>query len=234
MTPAELRRQVARSGWLANSPAPFRDAVLDRAVVRRYGAGEVLHAAGDEAGGMYGVARGTIRVMLSAIDHGPYCGHLLRPGSWAGDGPTITGDVRPVTLVSSGPSTVLFLSRAAIMEIVAEEPGHWRHFIAGTMLNLNLAFGAIADLMLRDHRKRLAAVLLRAAGARSEMPPADGPIEVEMSHADIAAMANVTRTTAGATLHRFEQAGVLKTGYGKVTLLSPARLRRFLTEENHA
>lgn len=230
MTPAELRRQVSASGWLANTPASFRDVVLSRAVVRRYGPGELLHAAGDEAGGMYGVAEGSIRLMLSAIDHGPYCGHLLRPGSWAGDGPTITGDLRPVTLVSSGPSTVLFLSRAAIMEIVAEEPGHWRHFIAGTMLNLNLAFGAIADLMLRDHRKRLVAILLRAAGARSEMPPVERPIEVEMSQTDIAAMANVTRTTAGATLRRLEQAGLLKIGYGKVTILSPAQLRRMLME----
>lgn len=230
MTLAELRRQVSAGEWLANTPASFRNAVLDRAVVRRYGPGELLHAAGDEAGGMYGVAEGAIRLMLSAVDHGPYCGHLLRPGSWAGDGPTITGDLRPVTLVSSGPSTVLFLSRAAIMEIAAEDPGNWRHFIAGTMLNLNIAFGAIADLMLRDHRKRLAAALLRAAGVRSEMPPADRPVEVDLSQADIAAMANVTRTTAGATLRRLEQAGLLTTGYGRVTILSPERLRRILME----
>jgi CRP-like cAMP-binding protein len=230
MTPADLRRQVATSGWLASTPASFRDAVLDRAVVRRFGPAEALHSAGDEAGGMYGVAKGTIRVMLAAIDHGPYCGHLLRPGSWAGDGPTITRDVRPVTLVSAGPSTVLFLSRAAIMDIVAGEPDYWRHFVAGTMLNLNIAFGAIADLMLRDHRKRLAAVLLRAAGMRSEVPPVDGPIEVDLSQTDIAAMANVTRTTAGATLQRFEQAGLLTTGYRKVTILSSSRLRRTLME----
>ena len=98
------------------------------------------------------------------------------------------------------------------------------------MINLNTAFGAIADLMLRDHRKRLVAVLLRAAGARSEMPPVERTIEVDLSQADIATMANVTRTTAGATLRRFEQAGLLKTGYGKVTILSPARLRRMLME----
>lgn len=230
MTPAELRREVSAHGWLATTPPSFREAVLDRAVVRRYGPGETLHVAGDEAGGMYGIAKGTIRLMLSAADHGPYCGHLLRPGSWAGDGPTIMRDKRPVTLVSSGPSAVLFLSRAAIMEIVGEEPDHWRHFVAGTMLNLNLAFGAIADLMLRDHRKRLVAVLLRAAGARSEMPRREGPIDVDLGQGDIAAMANVTRTTAGATLRRLEQAGLLKTGYGKVTILSPAGLRRMLME----
>ncbi len=230
MTPAGLRGAASAGGWLASAPPSFREAVLDRAVVRRYGPGEVLHAAGDEAGGMYGIAKGSIRLMLSAIDHGPYCGHLLRPGSWAGDGPAIMRDIRPVTLISSGPSTVLFLSRAAIIEIVGQEPDHWRHFVAGTMLNLNLALGAIADLMLRDHRKRLVAVLLRAAGVRSETPPPECRIEVDIGQADIAAMANVNRTTAGATLRRLEEAGLLKTGYGKVTILSPARLRRMLME----
>jgi CRP-like cAMP-binding protein len=228
--PPELRRNVATGGWLSATPARFRDAVLDRTVVRRYGPGDVLHSAGDEAGGMYGVAKGTIRLMLSAVDHGPYCGHLLRPGSWAGDVGAITGGVRLGSLVSSGESVVLYLARAAIMGIVAEDPAYWRHFVAGTMLNLNIAFGAIADLMLRDHRKRLVAVLLRAAGARSELPPVERMIEVDLSQAEIAAMANVTRTTAGTTLRRFEQAGLLRTGYGKVTILSPARLRRMLME----
>ncbi|MCB1500437.1 MAG: Crp/Fnr family transcriptional regulator [Bauldia sp.] len=228
--PPELLRNVATGGWLSATPPRFRDLVLDRAVVRRYGPREVLHEAGDESGGMYGVAAGTIRLMLSAVDHGPYCGHLLRPGSWAGDVGAITGGARLGGLISSGESVVLYLARAAITGIVAEDPACWRHFVAGTMINLNTAFGAIADLMLRDHRKRLVAVLLRAAGARSEMPPVERTIEVDLSQADIATMANVTRTTAGATLRRFEQAGLLKTGYGKVTILSPARLRRMLME----
>ena len=31
-------------------------------------------AAGDESGGMYGVAEGTIRLLLAAVDHGPASG----------------------------------------------------------------------------------------------------------------------------------------------------------------
>ena len=47
MLPPELRRNVATGGWLSATPPRFRDAVLDRAVVRRYGPREVLHEAGD-------------------------------------------------------------------------------------------------------------------------------------------------------------------------------------------
>lgn len=227
---SDIRRRAAASGWLAATPAGFRNAVLARATIRRYGPGDALHRAGDESGGMYGVAEGTIRLLLAAVDHGPYCGHLLQPGHWAGDGPSIAGSPRLVTLVSASHSTILFLPRGAIMEIEAQDPTYWRHFMASMNLSLGLALGAIADLMLRDHRKRLVAILLRAAGMRNGPPSADTPIEVELSQSDLAIMANVTRTTAGATLRGLARAGLVATGYGRITILAPARLHAFLAE----
>jgi len=223
-------QRVSATGWLAGTTAPVRASALSRVTIRRYGPGDALHRAGDESGGMYGVAEGTIRLLLNAVDHGPYCGHLLQPGHWAGDGPSIAGSPRLVTLVSAGPSTVLFLSRAAIMEIEARDPTYWRHFMASMNLSLGLALGAIADLMHRDHRKRVVAVLLRVAGIRDGAPAVESPIEVDVSQSDLAAMANVTRTTAGTTLRLLARAGLVATGYGRVTILEPARLRTYLAE----
>ncbi len=221
--PADIRSRMANSGWLAGTPADFRDAVLGHALVRRYGPDDTLHSEGDQSGGMYGVAAGTIRLLLSAAEHGPYCGHLLQPGQWAGDGPTIAGSARLVTLVCSGQSTVLFLSRTAIMKIEAMDPSYWRYFMASMNISLGLALGAIADLMLRDHRKRLVAVLLRIAGIRGGAST-EAPIDVEVSQSDLATMANVTRTTAAATLRLLVRDGLVSTGYGRITILAPARL----------
>ncbi len=230
MTPSRLRGPFESAGWLAGMPSEFRRAVLDRSVPRQYRAGESLHSEGDESNRMYGVATGTVRVLLSAVDHGPYCGHLLRPGQWAGDGPTIASIPRPASLLSSGESTILVLSKAAIAEVVALDPSYWRCFVAGTTINLNLAFGAIADLMLRDHRMRLVATLLRIAGVRSGPVPAERDLSVEVSQADLAAMSNVARTTVVATLHELESAGLLAVGYRRITIVSVARLREMLAE----
>ena len=225
-----MREPFDRAGWLAGMPDDFRRAVLDRAMPRQYRAGESLHSEGDESNRMYGVAAGTVRLLLSAVDHGPYCGHLLRPGQWAGDGPTISGAPRPVSLFSSGPSTILILPKAAIAEVIALDPSYWRHFVAGTTLNLALAFGAIADLMLRDHRKRLVATLLRIAGVRSGPVRGDQDLSVEVSQADLAAMSNLARTTVVATLRELEDAGLLRVGYRCITILSATRLRAELAE----
>jgi CRP-like cAMP-binding protein len=230
MTPADLRPLFAATGWLATTPEAFRRAVLDRAVPRRYAAGDNLHWEGDDSRGMYGIAKGTIRLMLSAVEHGPYCGHLMHPGQWAGDSPAIAGSPRPVSLISAGSSTVVFLSRTAIGEMATRDPECWRHFAGSMAHSLSTAFGAIADLMLRDHRKRLVAVLLRIAGARSEMPPIERRIEVDVSQSDLAAMSNVTRSTVAATLQRLEDAGLIDVGYRRIVIRSVTGLRGLLAE----
>lgn len=227
---ADFRKVAAASPWLAKAPASFRDAVLARCYQRHYEDGEFIQSAIDDAGGLYGIVRGTVRLMLTAVDHGPYCGHLLGVGSWAGEGPAIAGGTRLVSLVSSGESTLLWLSRPAITEIAALDDGHWRHFVALMSANLDLALGAIADLMLRDHRKRLIASLLRVAGRRSESPPGDPPVTVPLTQSELATMANVTRTTAGATLRALERAGWLTVAYGRVTLLASERLRESIAD----
>jgi CRP-like cAMP-binding protein len=230
MTPADLRPPFAATGWLATTPEAFRRAVLDCAVPRRYATGDGLHSEGDDSRGMYGVAKGTIRLMLSAVDHGPYCGHLLHPGHWAGDSPVIAGSPRPASLVSAGPSTVVFLSRKAISDMAARDPECWRYFAGSMAFSLSTAFGAIADLMLRDHRKRLVAVLLRIAGARSETPPVERRIEVDVGQSDLATMSNVTRSTVTATLRRLEHAGLVDVGYRRIVIRSVSGLRELLAE----
>jgi CRP-like cAMP-binding protein len=72
------------------------------------------------------------------------------------------------------------------------------------------AVSAVADLMIRDHVKRLVAVLLWLADARTISPEGSGAIEVEASQSDLATMANVARTTANATLRRLVSARQVK------------------------
>ena len=228
MATAELLKIAAAGPWLASAPASFRDAVLARVKVHRYRDGAFIQSSIDDAGGIYGVVEGVVRLMLTAVDHGPYCAHLLRPGSWAGEGPAIAGGSRLVSLVSTGESAVLWLSRGAIGEIAALDADHWRHFVALMSSNLDLALGAIADLMLRDHRKRLIAALLRVGGRRSASPPGDPAVVVPLTQSDLATMANVTRTTAGQTLRALEKAGLITVGYGQVVIVSANRLRRMI------
>jgi CRP/FNR family transcriptional regulator, cyclic AMP receptor protein len=90
--------------------------------------------------------------------------------------------------------------------------------------------GGSGDLMIRDHVKRFVAVLLRLANCR-HVDPHDGlPVGVNVSHEDLAHMANVSRTTAGAILRELEAEGCLELYYRRMSILAPDALRQKLRD----
>jgi CRP/FNR family cyclic AMP-dependent transcriptional regulator len=115
-----------------------------------------------------------------------------------------------------------------LRELLNREPAFWRWFALLAFEHERTAVSAVADLMIRDHVKRLVAVLLRLADARAQSPEA--PIEVEASQSDLATMANVARTTANATLRKLVSAGHIKLAYGRIFVVKPDALRATLAE----
>jgi CRP/FNR family transcriptional regulator, cyclic AMP receptor protein len=99
---------------------------------------------------------------------------------------------------------------ASLRELLNSEPAFWRWFALLAFGHERTAVSAVADLMIRDHVKRLVAVLLWLADARTISPEGSGAIEVEASQSDLATMANVARTTANATLRRLVSARQVK------------------------
>lgn len=221
---------AAGTGWLASTPPAFQEAVLSRCVLRRFESRKALYLAGDEAGGMVGIVEGAARLMLSAGDHGPYFAHILRPGQWIGEGPSVSGHPRLVSLLASGRVWALFLSSAMMREVVHEETSHWRFFMQGMTQNLEIVLAAIADMMLHEQSKRLIAILLRLGGCRRPGSDPVGPIDVDVSQGDLAVMAAVSRTTARETLRKLEEGGTIATRYGRVRIIAPARLRAMVAE----
>ena len=54
------------------------------------------------------------------------------------------------------------------------------------------------------------------------------PIEIDMNHEDLAHMANVARTTAGAILRGLEADGHLALSYRRISIRAPDTLRKML------
>jgi CRP/FNR family transcriptional regulator, cyclic AMP receptor protein len=113
---------------------------------------------------------------------------------------------------------------------VQRTPEAWRHFGLVTIDHLDLAMGGSDDLMIRNHVKRFVAVLLRLGDCRVVSPPMGTPIEIDINHEDIAYMANVARTTAGAILRELEADGLLALSYRRISILAPDMLRKKLRD----
>jgi CRP/FNR family cyclic AMP-dependent transcriptional regulator len=221
---------AAREGWLSQTPPEFRNAILDRAVVQSYSSGATIYMVGAPPGGIYGMISGGVRLAAATGELGPFITHYFRPGSWLGEGPIITDGPRMIGLNAARQTELLHVTLPSLRELLTTQPIFWRWFALLAFEHERTAVSAVADLMIRDHVKRLVAVLLRLADVRTKSPEGAGPIEVDASQSDLATMANVARTTANATLRRLVSARQVKLAYGRIFVLEPDALRAMLAD----
>jgi CRP/FNR family transcriptional regulator, cyclic AMP receptor protein len=163
-------------------------------------------------------------------ERGPYLAHFFRPGTWFGEAAAFTGQPRRIGVVAARDIKLLHLPLQGIHEIVSREPEAWRLFALVAIGHLDMIIAGCADLMIRDNVKRFIAILLRLGGCRSVTRPGTVPIEVDVNQEDLAAMANMIRTTAGGILRKLEGAGHIDISYRRIRILAPDALRAILAE----
>jgi CRP/FNR family transcriptional regulator, cyclic AMP receptor protein len=219
---------ILSRGWLRQTPASFQRAVVDRCRLEKYPANTPVYAVGDEPGGLFGIVSGCLSISVSPQQEGPYTAHLALPGAWFGEASVFTRRPRMAGLTATRETTLMHLPLCAIDDIVKGDPGAWRYFGLVMLDHLERAIGGSADLMIRNHTARVVSVLLRLGDCRYASPQDDLPVEIDIGHEDLAHMANVSRTTAGAVLRELEAGGQLTLAYRRIIILAPDVLRREL------
>lgn len=217
-------RSLLEQGWLSRTPHAFQRAMLDLAVWRRAAPGESIIVAGD-SGGMCGIARGSVE-LSSGI--GPADGpgiHLAHAGFWAGYRPLLMDMPRRLTIVARTEVVWALVPQAALAAMLAEHPAWWRHIGELAEETGMLATYALADMSLQDSSRRAIAVLLRFGGCRFSDPPGEEPVEVRISHGELASMAGMSRNTLSEILSRQAATGRIEIGYRSIIVRQPAVLR---------
>jgi CRP-like cAMP-binding protein len=219
------RRFLSGHGWLTLVPDPFRDAILAKTVVRSYDRGETVYRVDDPSGGLFGVASGGVALEVAPMSRAPDIGHFMLPGTWLGQATVITRQPRRVGVIATRPSTMLMPPAGEFTAIAASNPEAWRWLALLTVLHNDLAISVSDDLMIRDPYIRATAILLRLAGCRGGDLDLPGPREIDLSQEQMARLTNLSRTTLGEMLRRYEKAGWITQSYRRLTVLAPEVLR---------
>lgn len=213
---------LKQRGWFSRTPPEFQTTLLARCNWDIFAAGETLIWGGDREGGIFGLAEGSVSVSAAggAADVAPI--HIVRPPFWFGLNPIVAGEARNVTVTARSECLVAQAPQHVLAAIMAERPEYWR--LTGQLLvdTVAIAVQAVADLMLRDNRRRCIAVLLRVADCRNF---GDAPVKADIAQEELAAMSNLSRQTVGPILHELERSGLIALGYRSIDLQNPARLR---------
>jgi CRP-like cAMP-binding protein len=225
-TDLEKARDFLRGeGWLVHTSPTFRDALLAEGVLRSFGRGDVVMRHGDAPNGLWAVVGGGLSLEIAPYEHGPNFAHMLRPGFWFGVMECLTGGGRLYSHVATRASVCLHVPKRGVDKVLAADPEGWRWIGQLCAGHLALAVGSMNDLMIRSSQPRLAAILLRLAGARDVDNPLEAAPEIDASHEDLGVMANLSRSAVGRILKAFEDERLIDCGYSAIRILDQAGLR---------
>jgi CRP-like cAMP-binding protein len=218
---------LSRIGWLSAQPAAFRQALLEIADWRAVAPGQAVSHAGDESGGIWGIAAGQLSMMggLGAVESAIV--DIQLPGSWGGTGPLFR-KARGADAVARTPSLLAFVPQPRLLRLLAAYPAWWQAF---GELNTDLMFRygvGLADMLLRDPKQRCVAVLLRLCDCRLRDNAAGMPVTIMCSQDEFGAMTNLSRQAAGGVLRYLERLGHIEVGYRSITLIDARPLRAMI------
>jgi CRP-like cAMP-binding protein len=199
-------RLFARRGWLADADEALRLAVLSSAQAVRFERGERVFSVQDPPGGIYGVVSGGIGIEGSSQWHPLRMGHILRMGDWFGYRPALTGHACAIGFLAVEPSALVLVPLHALNHLKRKRPEFLALLTAMAIRGDELGTLVAFDLLIRNARRRIAAVLLRVTGAHDKLPPSD-PRGFLLDQAVLGEMANASRVYTNRTLSFFRQRG---------------------------
>ena len=216
----ELSETVLRQhGWLSRQASLLADEVLHRGAPRRLDAGSTVFRPDDPPDGIYGIVDGLVATTAMPAGLQPAIVFHAGAGTWLGVLPFFGAGRR--VAVRALVETVLFhLPLAAMEAMVRRDPHLSRAFGEIAAEHVSICLQVIEDLLQPDTARRVAATLLRATR--------DGEVRIPLTQLDLATMANASRRQVNTILQGFAARGWIAQGYGSVTVLDAAGLRRSL------
>jgi CRP/FNR family cyclic AMP-dependent transcriptional regulator len=224
--------ETLTTGWLRLGEPAVRDAFLKAGRIRRFADGARVYDFEQEQTCIWGVTHGVIRISVTMNEQDAKLAHCGGPGFWFGETAVILGLGRSVQAVASGETRLCAIERSDIVELAREAPEVWR--MVGVLCGMNqlIAIGAGDDLMIRDPRKRLVAVLLRLSGHRNAFQGTPPIAAVPLTHVELADAAALSRSKTAEILRELGERGVIKAEYGAIRIVEPASLKGLLARKD--
>ena len=205
--------------------------LAQRAVPRRYSAGEIVFSEGENCTGLYVVESGHIRIFKSSAGGREQVLSIDGPGSSVAELPVFDGGAYPASVVAVEDAALLFVSKQDFQALCLAHPQVALKVLKVVGARLRRLVGIIEELSFTTVRSRLASLLLRLA--RKEGKPAPSGIEVTLpsSNQELAAQIGTVRELVSRNLSRFQSEGLIQMDGRSVIIVDLKKLESELSSE---
>ena len=223
LTPEE-RANIESGTWFSRLSAPLREAILERAVVRRLADGAMLSARGAAAAEWVGVARGAVRVSSVSLSGKQVTLTYVEPGTWFGDIALFDGMPRTHDGHAHGATTLLIVRKADFKDLLARHVELYDALLRLNCRRLRLLFDTVEDLNTRPLAARLAKQILLLARAYGVPEGDEIRIGLQLAQEDLAQLLGASRQRVNQELKGFEREGALRIEPTRLVVLSREKL----------
>ena len=199
-----------------------RDAVVARARLRRFAAGETIFLMGSPGESMMAVLGGQVRISVPSPEGREILLAIFQPGEVFGeiallDGKERTADARAMTACD-----LAILERRDVFAFLERKPNAWPRLVEVLCDRLRSTDQHIAEVALLQLPVRLAKALLRMA---DEANAAKGSAIVQMSQRELGNIVGAARESVNKCLREWQRSGLVRIEGTSITISDRATLK---------
>ncbi len=198
---AKTLAQVGLFAGLSETELAF---LAQRAVARKFSAGEIVFSEDDPCTGMYVVESGHMRIFKTSPGGREQVLSIEGPGGSVAELPVFDGGNYPASVSAVENSTLLFIAKQDFHALCLAHPEVALKVLRVIGARLRKLVGIIEELSFTTVRHRLAAFLVRLA--RREGTRVDGGVAITLpaSNQELAAQIGTVRELVSRNLSRFQ------------------------------
>ncbi|PZN95903.1 MAG: hypothetical protein DCF31_05040 [Alphaproteobacteria bacterium] len=219
----------ARRGWLSRQSQVSRRLVLERGRRVAFDPGDHIVHMGDDAGGIYGIISGGVGTIGMTRITGPALGHIMREGTWFGQGPLLTKGPRSMTFRAMEETELILVPLQELKPLMAANVGFAEMIAQMTEYAGRMSATAVRELLIRDAPRRLAATLLRVTAVLDGVVSASAQ-GFRISQTELAEMACVSRNYTNRILSDLQARGLVTLSYNHIRIEKPETLATYVRE----
>ena len=220
------RHLLRRSPLFSSLGDNEADAILARANVGRYAAGQEIFAKGDPGDSMMAILRGRVQISTPSPDGRQIVLMIMHDGDVFGEIALLDGKERTADAIALSDSELLIVPRGPFLELLEHRPDIAAGLLTVLCDRLRRNSERVEDLAFLDLETRIAKTLLRLAseaGAEGKASPSFR-IAVKVSQRALGELVGGSREAVNKVLHKWKSSGIIEIERGSILICDRDRL----------
>jgi CRP/FNR family transcriptional regulator, cyclic AMP receptor protein len=219
-----FRRSLGNCVLFREIVAVDKDALLSRARLRRFGAGETIFLMGSPGDSMMAVLNGNVRISVPAVDGREIVLAILHENEVFGEIAMLDGKERTADARAMTPCTLAILERREVLAFMDRHPSAWLRLVEVLCERMRRTDLHIAEVALLQLPIRLAKALLRMSDLEPITSVGRKNATIQLSQRELGNLVGAARESINKCLREWQRAGIVRVESSLITIADRATL----------